>query len=448
MFFIIFEIYYGVVDIIVTSLYLNTVFGKAKKIPPVFYWLWLCLCEIIPLPASYYFFGTYTTLKTIVLVTLCFVMIFMMTFLYESAFRHRLLASVFYVVLTGVCEDIPGTILTIVSDRYFHLSMEQIEQIVQAQYAFCLLFMVAVIRAFFRKKERRFTLKYSIALIITPLLSLVIMGDTSQMSVLDTSYKISILTKSTSLFIINIINFILLDNFFTIQNLEEEKVMLCRQVSYQTSKYSQISAAYRSTRSILHDTKKHFKYLQQCVKLKETESSIPYMERAIQEMEGTYNKINTGNLVIDSFLSSHLEIAGQKGISYTTDINVKPELIPIEDYDLSIILGNLLDNALEECSKIEPLENSRIHVKILTSDKAFMFNIVNSSTQKEKDFTRRDSVEYSLYHGYGLENVRKIIKKYHGSYDFQQKGQCFDAAVRIPVIKSVVNNLCRYESDM
>ncbi|MBQ4232851.1 MAG: GHKL domain-containing protein, partial [Lachnospiraceae bacterium] len=35
--------------------------------------------------------------------------------------------------------------------------------------------------------------------------------------------------------------------------------------------------------------------------------------------------------------------------------------------------------------------------------------------------------------GYGLENARKTIKKYKGSYDFQQNNNTFDVAVRIPI---------------
>lgn len=435
MFHVIFELYYSIMDIIVIHFFFDTVFSKKKKITPIFYWVWLFLWDVFPLPISSYFFGTYSTLKNIVLASLSFLTIFLMSLLYESTLRHRLFISFFYIFLAGLCEDIPGMIFTILSNNYLHLEMKQIELIVQAQYSFFFFFLVSVIRIFYRKKARRFSLKYSVAILITPLLSLFIMGDTSQIVTLNTAYKISIIARAVCLFIINIINFVLLDNFFTIQNLEEEKLLLNQQVSYQTSKYNQISTAYRNTRSILHDTKKHFMYLQQCIKCNDTEHSIPYMERAMQEMEGTYNRINTGNLVIDCFLSSHLEIAEREGILYTTDINVNPNDIPVEDYDLSVVLGNLLDNTLEECRNIKPPANRSIYVQIFTTDTAFMLHIVNSSEERTDKKHRKDDMEYTLYHGYGLENVRTIIKKYYGSYDFRQQEQYFDVAIMIPIIQ-------------
>lgn len=433
MLHIIFELYYGIMDIIVIRLYFDTFFSMPKKIKPVLYWMWLFLWEFISLPVSGYFFGTYTPLKNILLTIVSFITIFLMTLLYEASLRHRLLASFFYIFLAGLCEDIPGAVLSMLSGR-LNLEMGQIELIVQAQYGFCFLFVLSFIRIFYKKKSRRPSLKYSIAITITPLLSLVILGDTWQIPLSNSDYNLPLIIKYVCLFAINIINFVLLDNFFTIQNLEEKTVLLNQQIACQTSKYSQISSAYRSTRSILHDTKKHFLYLKQCINNNDREHCIPYMERAIQEMEGTYNKVNTGNLVIDSFLSSHMETARREGIFYTTDINVNPGLVPVEDYDLSIILGNLLDNALEECRSIRPPIRRSIYVQILTSDMEFVLHIVNSSKMEDEKQKKKD-IEYTLYHGYGLENVRTIVGKYYGSYDFLQRERHFDVAIMIPVIK-------------
>lgn len=86
-------------------------------------------------------------------------------------------------------------------------------------------------------------------------------------------------------------------------------------------------------------------------------------------MEHSFIKINTDNLVIDAFVISQLSLTEQEHIYYETDIHVNTELIPIDNYALYIILGNLLSNSMQECRKIQPpppfLLNLKFSYKIL-----------------------------------------------------------------------------------
>ena len=74
-----------------------------------------------------------------------------------------------------------------------------------------------------------------------------------------------------------------------------------------------------------------------------------YLEKCMKVLENNYIQINTGNLVLDTFISSHKTMADEKGIQFHSDIRIDKDRMPLEDYDLSIIIGNLLDNAMNEC---------------------------------------------------------------------------------------------------
>ena len=56
-----------------------------------------------------------------------------------------------------------------------------------------------------------------------------------------------------------------------------------------------------------------------------------------------------GNLVIDSFVGYCMNITTELGIRFETNIQIDQSAIPVDDYDLSIIIGNLLDNSINEC---------------------------------------------------------------------------------------------------
>lgn len=205
-----------------------------------------------------------------------------------------------------------------------------------------------------------------------------------------------------------------------------------QQITFQTDKYQQLSAAYRKSRSIVHDTKKHYFSIQSHIKNMEFDKLDEYLKSAITDLENTYAKINTGNLVIDAFVSSYLDIAAEEGIQFDTDIHVDPDRIPVKDYDLCVILGNLLDNSLQACHKIVPPLKRRIQVQLyIDANDTFIIHLGNTIPPKTDE--KNDATD-SLIHGYGLENVKSITEAYHGMYS-TIADQTYDVYVIIPIIE-------------
>ncbi len=87
----------------------------------------------------------------------------------------------------------------------------------------------------------------------------------------------------------------------------------------------------------------------------------------MHDIEQPHLSTNTGNLVIDAFVSNHMSIAHNENINFNTDIQSISGSLPISDYDFSIILGNLLDNSLNACRKISCSFPRQISVTLFTS---------------------------------------------------------------------------------
>lgn len=124
---------------------------------------------------------------------------------------------------------------------------------------------------------------------------------------------------------------------------------------------------------------------------------------------------NSGNIVIDSLIGYWYVTAQNKRIIFKTDICI-PMIMPFKGADLSLILGNLLENAVEAAEKVE--ENRYINVK-MKFDKNNLLLFVDNSYKgkllKTRDNRLKSTKSDAENHGVGLASVYRAVAKYHGS---------------------------------
>ena len=179
-------------------------------------------------------------------------------------------------------------------------------------------------------------------------------------------------TTNTAILGILVINFIvyyLLNNIIQANEIREKQTQLETQFMFQEKKYEQTSMSFKSISSIIHDTNKHLVYLRECAVQQSYKEAIDYIDKAIDNVKKSYKKVNTGYLVIDALVSNAFNTAEANKIRFKTDISIDKSKINIERYDLSVALGNLLDNAIEACKKIRNLDDRYICL-LYTSDAA------------------------------------------------------------------------------
>lgn len=99
----------------------------------------------------------------------------------------------------------------------------------------------------------------------------------------------------------------------------------------------------------------------------------PYIKESIDVLEASYNLINTGNLVIDSFVSNYIAIAKEQNIEFISDIRVQNYRIPIKDFDLCVIIGNMLENSLHAVNEINS-NNKLIEIHMYYANEMMVIN--------------------------------------------------------------------------
>lgn len=427
---VLFNITTCILGMVSMLIFFHTFFDKRKQQIPLFVLLFCFLAvelltSIIPTVVHI----STESLNTVLLTLFSFLLSFMLTFLYTATLRHRLFVTLSYHVINILCELFVFTIFPASQDESLVAASHQPNYLWSLLSTCLALCIIIVLCHILRMCKNNYSVRYTATMLITPILSvlsIIVAIDYPDYRIHGTYlYQICLVL---CLYIINAAHFYLFNYVVRSKQLASENRRLQEQLDFQTNKYQQISTAYKNTRSMLHDTKQHFLYLGSCIDSENYAAIKEYLPTAIKNLEQSYNRINTGNLVIDAFVSNYLSIAENENITFYTDIKVDTNHIPVSDYDLCIILGNLLDNCLNAVRRIIPPKKREITVQLFTKEGNFVIHITNSYVPGE----HHSKEEEPFLHGYGCKNVEQITLKSNGSYSYWAEREQYTAIVSLP----------------
>lgn len=193
-----------------------------------------------------------------------------------------------------------------------------------------------------------------------------------------------------------------------------------------------LQSSSEKMREFKHDLKNHLLGIQSLNMAGDKGEIQTYIKTLLQEGNLIENYIHTGNITADGILNLKQMDAEKLGIKFTTDIKMPIDL-KITPYDWTVILGNLLDNAIEASEKV-PLSDRYIKVMILYAKGTLLIHIENAFQGKIQYF---DSLKQRLKttkadkasHGIGLTNIRETIKHYDGELILEQDNKIFSAEI-------------------
>lgn len=218
---------------------------------------------------------------------------------------------------------------------------------------------------------------------------------------------------------------------------EKQSEMLNAQIVSIRQHIKQVENLYQDIRGIRHDMANHLYTLEKLYEADETEEAKAYSGRLKETLTKMTGEIKSGNPVTDIILQEVKEETAKRGIAFQSAF-FYPADSGIDAFDISVILHNGLQNALEN---IEGFETAHIFIRSYQKKNAYIIEINNSYggalewnartglpvTDKEKT----DVSGYGKSHGYGLSNIRKIAGKYYGDIDIALAGGEFRLSVML-----------------
>jgi len=204
---------------------------------------------------------------------------------------------------------------------------------------------------------------------------------------------------------------------------------------YQTDliqKYcTEVENMYTKMRGWRHDYHNHIQALQASMALGKYEEVNAYLRELNDDLTSVDTVIKTGNVMADAILNGKIAIAVQNKISVNAKAKI-PENLKVTDVDLCVIIGNLLDNAIEENKKL-PEQDRFIRIYIGTKNTQGYMIITNAAGTKQKKLGSLFSSTKGIHHGFGLSRVKDIVKKYEGIFTADSEDGGFTAEILIPM---------------
>ncbi len=198
--------------------------------------------------------------------------------------------------------------------------------------------------------------------------------------------------------------------------------------NYYERQFELMKTTLVNTRALHHDLQNHLSIIHSLSEGGEMEKLKEYISELLEESEDIYHYTHSGNVVIDSIMNFKLQEAGNKGVCIAAELYV-PEQLPVKSSDLTVILGNLLDNAIE--ASIYLKKGERIIEAAIRYDKSrLIIDIKNQYDNlilydKDKLVTTKEDKKI---HGVGLENVRTVVERYGGILKLEHSGGIFRAS--------------------
>lgn len=233
----------------------------------------------------------------------------------------------------------------------------------------------------------------------------------------------------------------LLTSWFSIRNsiikgrakeFKEKSEILNEQIKNQYNHYIELEKYYSEIFRIKHDIKNHNNIISVLLQNGEYNKLKNYMDKYNKNIINLENEVLIcKNKIIDAICLSKRSICKEKGINIKFDIKV-PEVINIDDLDLCIIYGNILDNAIEACNRIADQNKEKfIDIKSNIVKGYLTIKIVNSKDgvsikRNDKFITLKKDKKN---HGIGLYSVQKSVDKYNGQVILKDKEEVFTTCI-------------------
>ena len=193
----------------------------------------------------------------------------------------------------------------------------------------------------------------------------------------------------------------------------------------------EVESMYRKMRGWRHDYHNHIQALQASMALGRYDEVTEYLNQLNDDLTSVDTTVKTGRVMVDAILNGKMNIAAQNGIAVNAKANI-PKTTPVSDVDLCVIIGNLLDNAVEENKRL-PKEDRFIRVYIGQKNTQFYLAFTNAAGKKRERSGSLFQSSKGREHGFGLGRVESIVKKYGGIFSADSEDGGFTAEILIPI---------------
>lgn len=218
-----------------------------------------------------------------------------------------------------------------------------------------------------------------------------------------------------------------------LQSKEQLELQLYKQQEDLQKKYLlAIESSTNEMKRIKHDFANHMMCVLGYLETKNYPKLEQYIHKLYMPLETTGDIIVAGHPVISSMVYSKMLSAKKNKTLIKVESNFE-DTVHIDDIDLCILIGNVLDNAIEACVHVDE-DKRNIRLCVQTKKQWFLLDCKNPINEhllvKHKDTFITNKKDKSM-HGIGLKNIQSIVNKYGGDVTIDLQDQQFEIRISI-----------------
>lgn len=210
-----------------------------------------------------------------------------------------------------------------------------------------------------------------------------------------------------------------------------EKAVVDYQNKLLSQEMAEVQHIYLTMRGWRHDYHNHMQSIKAYLAKDNIEEAREYLNKLETDLDDIRLLFDTGNLNADAILNAKISLALENGIPCDYKA-VIPKNLSVSDLDLCVILGNLIDNAVESCRKV-PKEKQFLRLYIGPLKKQLYISVSNATNE----VVRKLDAEYISTkrgdHGHGLKRINDAVEKNSGYINRKNEPGVFVTEIMLPL---------------
>ena len=220
----------------------------------------------------------------------------------------------------------------------------------------------------------------------------------------------------------------MMERFNYLVQKQYEDAMYREEMHYKDIYYEEAEKQNKEVQKLKHDMKHKLHELYHLLENSDGHELSEKIGAMCIEFEQIDEKQYSDNPIVDSVLRIKFGRAKARGIKVETSIRI-PKKMQLDHGDIGVLYGNLVDNAVEACSKV-PEEQRFVKIENKYQSGILLLVITNSKTGK-KNKSLKTTKKDNIRHGHGVQSVRKVVEKYNGTVSFTDKGDIFEVSAML-----------------
>lgn len=381
--------------------------GKRKKVT-----IWLRLGADIIMVFAFGLFFYFSSEVRIAATIGVSAIIFIYSFFFRIGWVKRIFGALVLFILLALSEALAGTIFSAI----YRMSVAQIQangilQMVASVASNLLLFLIIkIVRNFIKNKDGKISWKVLTALMILPITTFVILYELSDFIYMQEEQGKKVVAGIGVLLLIicNVVVFYIFDYINEQKDRENRLQTQSQMLALEKQFYEKLVGEQIASNKALHDLKNELFAIKSLMR-EDAGAAKEEIERICKITEQTRSRRVTGNEAVDALLFSKCDTAEKRSITIKI-VSFISDLGKYNPIDLCVILGNLLDNAIEASEKLSG--DREIECTLRQHGEMLSITVRNRTELREvpEQTTKKDK----LLHGYGLKNVEEIVRKNAG----------------------------------